>query len=65
LRFTDALEELARAHGWRVHRSWWVAADVVEGVCWRRGVGEIRLAGRLKVPVSRTYAPVVKDAGWF
>lgn len=65
LRFADALEELARAHGWRVHRSWWVAADAVEDVRWRRGAGEMRLAGGLVAPVSRTYAPVLKEAGWF
>lgn len=65
LRFADALDELALAHGWRVHRSWWVSAEAVEGVRWRRGVGELRLAGGLTAPVSRTYAPVLKQAGWF
>jgi hypothetical protein len=65
LRFADALEELAGAHGWRVHRSWWVAAEAVEAVRWRRGAGEARLAGGLEAPVSRTYAPVLKEAGWF
>lgn len=65
LRFADALEELARAHGWRVHRSWWVAAEAIEGVRWRRGAGEARLTGGLEVPVSRTYAPILKEAGWF
>lgn len=65
LRFADALAELSRAHGWRVHRSWWVAADAVEGVRWKRGGGELRLVGGLVAPVSRTHAPVVKDAGWF
>lgn len=65
LRFADALAELERAHGWRVHRSWWVAADAVEGVRWRRGAGELRLVGGLTAPVSRTHAPVLKDAGWF
>ncbi|MDH4745669.1 LytTR family transcriptional regulator [Sphingomonas sp. CBMAI 2297] len=65
LRFADALQELARAHGWRVHRSWWVAADAVEGVRWRRGAGEVRLVGGLMTPVSRTYASTLKEAGWF
>ena len=65
LRFVDALSELAQAHGWRVHRSWWVAGDAVEGVRWRRGLGEMRLVGGLKVPVSRTYSSVLKEAGWF
>jgi hypothetical protein len=65
LRFADALDDLALAHGWRVHRSWWVAADAVEAVRWRRGAGEARLVGDLVAPVSRTYAPVLRDAGWF
>ena len=25
----DSLEELCGAHGYRVHRSWWVAADAI------------------------------------
>jgi len=64
-RFADALCELAHAHGFRVHRSWWVAADAIETVRWRRGGGEATLRGGLVVPVSRTYAPGLKDAGWF
>jgi hypothetical protein len=66
LRFAAALEELSGAHGFRTHRSWWVAAEAVEGARWRRGGGgELRLAGGLAAPVSRTYAPTVKAAGWF
>lgn len=64
LRFADALNELALAHGWRIHRSWWVAADAVEGVRWRRGAGEVHLVGGLTPPVSRTYAPTLKEVGW-
>ena len=64
LRFADALDELARAHGWRIHRSWWVAADAVEAVRWRRGAGEVRLVGGLTAPVSRTHGPALKEAGW-
>jgi len=64
LRFGDALSELALAHGWRVHRSWWVAADAVQSIRWRRGMGELHLLGDLKAPVSRTYAAILKEAGW-
>jgi DNA-binding LytR/AlgR family response regulator len=42
-----------------------VAADAVEEVRWRRGAGEARLVGGLIAPVSRTYAPTLKEAGWF
>jgi hypothetical protein len=65
LRLAEALEELSGAHGFRTHRSWWVAAEAIEGVRWRRGGGELRLAGGLAAPVSRTHAPTVKAAGWF
>jgi hypothetical protein len=65
LRFADALAELAGVPGFQVHRSWWAAADAIEGVRWRRGRGELRLAGGLVAPVSRTYAGTLKAAGWF
>ncbi|MDB5471435.1 MAG: histidine kinase [Caulobacter sp.] len=64
LRFADALAELDRAHGYRVHRSWWVAAGAIEAVRWRRGTGEATLAGGLVVPVSRSMAPALREAGW-
>jgi hypothetical protein len=65
LRLAVALDELAGAHGFQTHRSWWVAAEAIEGARWRRGGGELRLAGGLVAPVSRTHAPIVKAAGWF
>lgn len=64
LRMADALAELEKAHGYQVHRSWWVAADAVEGVRWRKGAGEAVLAGGLTAPVSRSMAPALRDAGW-
>jgi hypothetical protein len=65
LRFADALDELAGVAGFQTHRSWWAAAGAIEGVRWRRGRGELRLAGGLIAPVSRTYAARLKTAGWF
>ena len=65
LRFSDAINDLVQAHGWRVHRSWWVAADAIEEVRWRRGGGEIRLLDGLRAPVSRTYSARLREAGWF
>jgi hypothetical protein len=64
MRFSEAVEELAQAHGHRLHRSWWVPADAVEAVRWRRGRGEARLAGGITAPVSRRYAAALKAAGW-
>ncbi|PXA92200.1 histidine kinase [Caulobacter sp. D5] len=64
LRFSDALKDLAGVHGLQVHRSWWVAAEAIEGVRWRRGAGELLLAGGVNAPVSRRHAPTVRAAGW-
>ena len=64
MRFADALDELERAYGYRLHRSWWVAAEAIEGVRWSRGGGEARLAGGIVAPVSRSYAAALKSAGW-
>jgi len=64
LRLSDALKDLKQAHGWRVHRSWWIAADAIESARWKRSTGEIKLKNGLTVPISRTYLPVLKDAGW-
>ena len=64
MRFAEALDELALAHGYRLHRSWWASADAIETVRWRRGTGEARLAGGLTAPVSRSCATALKDAGW-
>lgn len=64
MRFSDALAELALAHGYRLHRSWWAAADAIEGVRWQRGNGEARLACGLIAPISRGFAVALKEAGW-
>jgi hypothetical protein len=64
LRLSDAVRELGGAYGYQVHRSWWVSASTIEAVQWRRGSGEARLAGGLTVPVSRTYAPILRETGW-
>ncbi|NEX94720.1 LytTR family transcriptional regulator [Caulobacter sp. 17J65-9] len=64
LSMSKAMEELARLDGMRVHRSWWVARDAVAG--WERDGDRLLLALRdgRKVPVSRSYALVVRNAGW-
>lgn len=64
MRFSEAVDELSRAYGYRLHRSWWVAADALESVRWTRGSGEARLSGGLVAPVSRGYAATLKEAGW-
>jgi hypothetical protein len=64
LRFTDAIEELADVAGFRVHRSWWVAADAIESARWHRSSGLVRLKNGLATPISRSGAPILRAAGW-
>jgi hypothetical protein len=62
-RMEDAARELDGL-GRRVHRSWWVAAEAVEGVE-REGQRILLLLtdGRC-VPVGRSFRPDLKGAGW-
>ena len=65
MRLADAVDELAGLEGARTHRSWWVAkAAVVEA---RRGDGRAMLVlhSGVEAPVSRSYAPGLRKAGWF
>ena len=65
LRFRDALREVEDVNGLQVHRSHWVARDAVARVE-RRGGGRVvlRLVNGSRVPVSRSFAPVLKAQGW-
>ncbi len=65
LRLADALAELDGIEGAQTHRSWWVARDAVAEV--RRGDGRATLVLKdgVQAPVSRTYAPALREGGWF
>lgn len=64
LRLADAVAELEGIEGAQVHRSWWVARDAVTEA--ERGDGRaiLTLKDGSKVPVSRTYAKVIRERGW-
>ncbi|KZD02867.1 hypothetical protein AUP43_13335 [Oceanibaculum pacificum] len=64
LRFADAVAELDGAHGYRIHRSWWVAADAIKTARWRRGSGAVELADGTMAPISRSGAPILRTAGY-
>ncbi|WP_300554234.1 LytTR family DNA-binding domain-containing protein [Maricaulis sp.] len=51
--------------GARTHRSWWVARGAVESVRRTNGKAELTLTGNIKAPVSRSFAPALREAGWF
>lgn len=62
-RFSDALQAARGLEGLRVHRSWWVARSAIESVERDGDRLVLRLRGGLVVPVSRTYALAVREAG--
>lgn len=65
MRLADAIGELDGIEGARTHRSWWVAkAGIVEAA---RGDGRatLTLKDGTRVPVSRSYASGLREAGWF
>jgi hypothetical protein len=65
MRLGDALSELGGIDGARTHRSWWVARHAVVAASRGRGRATLRLRGDLVVPVSRTFSPALRKAGWF
>ena len=64
LRFRDALREVEGIDGAQVHRSHWVARAAVAGVERRSGRVALRLVNGSRVPVSRSFAPALRDRGW-
>lgn len=65
IRFADAMKLVEDRAGFRLHRSWWVAAESLRAASFSRGSGEAELTGGLKAPISRTYAPNLRRAGLF
>ena len=63
-RLSDAVAELAPALGERVHRSWWVAKEAVASVERQNGKVSLALVNGETVPVSQSYVPALKAAGW-
>mgnify|MGYP006299663151 CR=1 FL=1 len=62
-RMEDAARELGSL-GRRVHRSWWVAADAVDGVEREGQRTLLRLTDGRRVPVGRSFRPDLKAARW-
>jgi DNA-binding LytR/AlgR family response regulator len=62
---SEAVEKLQGMDGMRTHRSWWVARNAVVGAVRGRGRALLTLKNGLRAPVSRTYAPSLRGAGWF
>lgn len=63
-RFADVVEELAGAHGFRVHRSWWASGSAIKSARWKRASGTLELDNGMRIPISRSGAPLLRAAGW-
>jgi LytTr DNA-binding domain len=63
-RMSDAVAELDPMFGRQVHRSYWVAERAVSSI--ERDGSRIRLVltTGAQIPVSRTYLPTLRKAGW-
>lgn len=64
LRLADAVAELEGIEGAQVHRSWWVARDAITDAKRADGRATLTLKDGAEVPVSRTYAGLLRERGW-
>ena len=64
MRLSDAIAAVSALEGAQTHRSWWVARDAVIDVKKADGRATLTLEGGQQVPVSRTFYPKLREAGW-
>jgi LytTr DNA-binding domain len=65
LRLSDAIGELEGIEGAQVHRSWWVARAAITEAVRGDGRATLTLKDGAEVPVSRPYARLLRERGWF
>jgi DNA-binding LytR/AlgR family response regulator len=64
MRLSDAVAELDGIEGAQVHRSWWVARDAIADAKRGDGRATLTLKDGSEVPVSRTYARILRQRNW-
>ena len=64
MRLSDAVAELEGIEGAQVHRSWWIARDAITDAQRGDGRATLTLKDGSEVPVSRTYARLLREKGW-
>jgi DNA-binding LytR/AlgR family response regulator len=64
MRLADAVAELEGIEGAQVHRSWWVARDAIADAKRSDGRATLTLKDGSEVPVSRTYARLLRERSW-
>jgi len=63
MRLADAIREAAPVPGLQIHRSHWVALDAVSRTERSAGKVIVELSNGLRLPVSRGYMAMARDAG--
>jgi hypothetical protein len=64
MRLSDAVAELQGIEGAQVHRSWWVAREAIAEAVRGDGRATLTLKDGAEVPVSRTYARLLRERRW-
>jgi DNA-binding LytR/AlgR family response regulator len=64
MRLSDAIPELQGIEGAQVHRSWWVAREAITEAVRGDGRATLTLKDGAEVPVSRTYARLLRERRW-
>ncbi|MGZ5986730.1 MAG: LytTR family DNA-binding domain-containing protein [Caulobacteraceae bacterium] len=64
MRLSDAIVELEGIEGAQAHRSWWVAREAITSAERGDGRATLTLKDGAQVPVSRTYARLLRERGW-
>ena len=62
--FHQALASVAHLEGVRTHRSWWAARAALRRAHIKGRSVELELEGGLRLPVSRTALPLLRERGW-
>lgn len=65
MRLSDAIAACSALDGAQVHRSWWVSRSAVIDARKGDGRGTLILEDGSEVPVSRSFYPALREAGWF
>lgn len=65
MRLSDAMAAVEALDGRQTHRSWWVAREAVDTISRGDGRATLTLSNGVLAPVSRTYAPALREAGWY
>ena len=63
MRLADAIREAAPVPGLQIHRSHWVALDAVRRTERSDGKTTVELSNGLRLPISRGYMAMARDAG--